>query len=208
MGVDQCGTGRVPHFSAWWGRHRKCPLPHTFLLARDLILSQFSIDCCRNPFASGALLRTPLGGGACSPPGPQLEKWGSHTQILRSANTKNEPPLFQILATGLIALTVICRSTVLDTLARYRHASFTGNCHVHQIRDANRVDATSDATNLICKYMSVCNTSATSLLHDNVVWFFIYSNYQCNCSTQVDRRILFPAFFNAHGPRLRSVGPI
>ena len=29
--------------------------PPTFLLARDLILSQFSIDCCQNAFSSGAL---------------------------------------------------------------------------------------------------------------------------------------------------------
>ena len=37
------------------------------------------------------------------------------------------------------------------------------------------MDATSDATNLICKYMSVGNTSArTSLPPDNVVWFIIY----------------------------------
>ena len=44
-----------------------------------------------------------------------------------------------------------------------------------KIRDAKRVDATSDATNLICKYMSVGNTSArTSLPPDNVVWFIIY----------------------------------
>ena len=41
--------------------------------------------------------------------------------------------------------------------------------------DAKRVDATSDATNLICKYVSVGNTSArTSSPPDNVVWFIIY----------------------------------
>ena len=30
-GVDRWGTGgtRPPHFSAWWGPHRKCP-PHFF----------------------------------------------------------------------------------------------------------------------------------------------------------------------------------
>ena len=32
--------------------------PPTFLLARDLILRQFSLDCCQNAFASGALPRT------------------------------------------------------------------------------------------------------------------------------------------------------
>ena len=37
------------------------PTP-TFLLARDLILSQFSIECCQNALAYGALPRTPLGG--------------------------------------------------------------------------------------------------------------------------------------------------
>ena len=39
------------------------------------------------------------------------------------------------------------------------------------------MDATSDATNLICKYMSVGNTptsARTSLPPDNVVWFIIY----------------------------------
>ena len=36
-------------------------VPPTFLLASDLLLSQSTIDCCRNVFASGALPRTPLG---------------------------------------------------------------------------------------------------------------------------------------------------
>ena len=36
--------------------------PSIFLVARDLILRQFSIDCCQNSFAPGALPRTPLGG--------------------------------------------------------------------------------------------------------------------------------------------------
>ena len=38
---------------------------------RDLILSQFSVDCCQYAFASGALHRTPLGGFQ-RPPDPQL----------------------------------------------------------------------------------------------------------------------------------------
>ena len=37
------------------------PPPH-FLLTRNLILRQFSIDCCQNAFASGALPQTPLRG--------------------------------------------------------------------------------------------------------------------------------------------------
>ena len=64
------------------------PPPSTFLLARDLILRQFSIDCCQNAFASGALPRTPLGAYSAPP-----KKSGSHTLILRSADTaKMNPP--------------------------------------------------------------------------------------------------------------------
>ena len=40
---------------------------------RDLILSQFSVDCCQHAFASGALPPTPLGGFQ-RPPDPQLGK--------------------------------------------------------------------------------------------------------------------------------------
>ena len=65
-------------------------VPPTFLLARDLILSQFSIDCCQNAFASGALPRTPLGG--LKRPRPPAGKCGSHTLILQSADTENELP--------------------------------------------------------------------------------------------------------------------
>ena len=74
-----------------WGCHRKCP-PPTFLLARDLLLRQFAIDCCQNAFASWALPRTPLGG--LQRPQTPARKCGSHTLILRSADTENEPPPF------------------------------------------------------------------------------------------------------------------
>ena len=38
-------------------------VPHPiFLVARYLIFSQFSIDCCQKAFVSGAQPRTPLGG--------------------------------------------------------------------------------------------------------------------------------------------------
>ena len=66
--------------------------PH-FLLARDLILSQFLIDCCQNPFASGALPRGPRWGlTRYSTPRPPAGKFGSQTLILWSADTENEPP--------------------------------------------------------------------------------------------------------------------
>ena len=44
-GVDRWGTGgRVPpHFSAWWGPHRKCPPPPTFLLKK------WKISCVLSP---------------------------------------------------------------------------------------------------------------------------------------------------------------
>ena len=48
---------------------------------RDLIFSQFSIDCCQNAFASRAL-PPPSRWGLTAyppPPHPQLEKVGSHT---------------------------------------------------------------------------------------------------------------------------------
>ena len=48
--------------------------PPIFLLARYLILSQSTIDCCPNAFASGALPRTPL--GWLQRPQTQLEKLG------------------------------------------------------------------------------------------------------------------------------------
>ena len=49
--------------------------PPTCLLARDLILSQFSIDCCENAFASGANCPG-LRWGLTAPPDPQLENTG------------------------------------------------------------------------------------------------------------------------------------
>ena len=70
---------------------------HIFLLARDLILSQFSIDCCQNAFASGALPRTRLG-GLQRPPNPQLENLGRRHWSFGQLTQKMNPPL---LATGL-----------------------------------------------------------------------------------------------------------
>ena len=46
---------------------------------RDLIFSQFSIDCCQNLFASGTLPGPRWGGGLQRPPNPQLNLAGSHT---------------------------------------------------------------------------------------------------------------------------------
>ena len=51
----------ITTFQLGWDAIGNVP-PPTFLLARDLILNQFSIDCCQNAFTSGALPRTPLGG--------------------------------------------------------------------------------------------------------------------------------------------------
>ena len=89
MGVVWDG-GASPHFSAWWGRHRKCPLPQPFLLARDLIVSQFSIDCCQNAFASGALPGPNW--GLAAPPDPQLENWGHTHRSFGQLTSKMNPP--------------------------------------------------------------------------------------------------------------------
>ena len=93
-GVERWGTvwgASPPHFSAWWGRHRKCP--STCLLARDLILSQFSIDCFQNAFASRPLPRTPLGGGLQRAPRPPAGKvWVTHRSF-GQLTPNNEPPL-------------------------------------------------------------------------------------------------------------------
>ena len=75
-----------------------------FLVARDLILSQFSIDCCQNAFVSGALPQTPLE-GLQRPQTPSWKNWVTHTDSPVSWHRKWTPP-FQILATGLTILMV------------------------------------------------------------------------------------------------------
>ena len=100
--------------------------PPTFLRARDLILSQFSIDCCENAFASD---------GPPNAPRPSAGKFGSQTLIL---TPKMNPPPFQILATGLtcaITNTQCCQSVIrnlvdkfvgrLDTSNKYHCESVT-----------------------------------------------------------------------------------
>ena len=77
-GVDQCGTGARPPTFQLGGD----AIGTAFLLARDLILSQFSIDCCQNAFASVALPRTPLEGLQRPPPDPQLENWGHTCNVI------------------------------------------------------------------------------------------------------------------------------
>ena len=66
------------------------PPPH-FVLARDLILSQFSIDCCQKCVCLH-VPRTPLGAYSVPPDPPPSGKCGSQTLILRSADSENEPP--------------------------------------------------------------------------------------------------------------------
>ena len=73
MGLDQCGTGARPPTFQLGGD----AIGTAFLLARYLILSQFSIDCCQNaPDPAGGLAAPP-------PPTPSWKIGDTHTPIPR-----------------------------------------------------------------------------------------------------------------------------